>query len=92
MSSAIIPQPSGSDSAFLIKRGLMISKKRNKRNAANTYFTFTGRKIILTHIPATSSITTFEGSFPHSGTIADEEMTPPAMTKKVIGIASASGG
>ena len=57
-----------------------MSKNLNKMNAAATYFTLTGNNNRPMAIPETSSITTFEGSLPHTFSTTDEDQTPAKVT------------
>lgn len=75
-SSNITPQPPFSFSALFIYNGFTISKKRKSRNAPNVYCHSEGINSSAIHTPTTSSITIFEGSFPHSDSNLLEAMIP----------------
>ncbi len=61
-----------------------MSKNRNKINATNKYFTLTGKYKRPTAIPATSSITTLDGSLPQTLSTIDEDHTPAIVMVRVI--------
>jgi len=83
MSSNIMPQPPESFSTFLIGKGLRISKNRNKKKPTNKTIVVLGHAKIAMDIPAISSITTIDGSFPKSVATCDEDHIP-SKTNKLI--------
>src|SRR6185437_7877514 len=87
-----MPHPPGHDSNLRMNSGLRMSKKRNKINAHNKYFTWAGKNKRLMHIPATSSITTREGSLPQIGTTMPDDQTPANVIKTVITAELINGG
>ena len=76
ISSAITPHPPGSFSEERIPNGLAMSKIRNKIKPRITESHPAGTQSKVIHMPAISSITTFDGSFPHRGIILLVPMMP----------------
>src|SRR5258708_3472822 len=83
MSSIITPQPPFSSSIFRIPRGFAISKNRNKTRPHSIYCHRTGTNSRVRHIPATSSMTTLELSFPHPASTFPALHTPIARINPV---------